>query len=114
MEGTLGRIDRNVREIGPPRRFTWVSREEKLRPCSSGSFEKSTPRNNVVRAERHLFRLGEEVIDTAIEHETADTFNGYFFFWDELRRAQNIELKFIGEFVVKELKAQFPFHKSLR
>nr|GFD55233.1 hypothetical protein [Tanacetum cinerariifolium] len=30
-------------KLGPPKRLSWVSRYEKMRPCSSGSFEKSMP-----------------------------------------------------------------------
>ena len=43
-----------------------------MRPCSSGSLREVDPGHDVLRAERDLLGLGEEVVDAAVEHQPAD------------------------------------------
>ncbi len=59
-------------------------------------------------AERHLFRLGEEIVDGAVEHETADRPNGDLFLGNELGGVENVELEVLRERLVEHLQAEFP------
>src|SRR3546814_4486257 len=54
--GHLGALIGIWVKFGLPNLLIWVSRYEKLRPCSSGSFEKSMP-GGTFRSEEHTSEL---------------------------------------------------------
>ena len=54
---------------------------------------KVDPRHDILRAEGDLFGLGEEIVDTAIEHEATDTPNGDLFLRNKLGGIEHIKGK---------------------
>ena len=107
--GTSGALTGMCVKLGQPSRLSWVSRYEKLRPCSSGSFVKSMPGHDVLRAEGHLLGLGEEVVDHVVEHHPPDRTNGHELLGDELGGVEDVEVERVGEGVVEQLHAELPF-----
>ena len=65
-------------------------------------------RNDVLRAESHLLGLGEEVVDGAVEHQTADATHRHELLGDQLRGVEHVEVEAVGEVVVEQLDAELP------
>ena len=106
--GHFGALTGRCVKFGPPRRFSWVSRYEKLRPCSSGSLVKSMPGTMFWVQNGDLLGLGEEVVDGAVEHEAADAADRDQLLGDDLRGVEDVEVERVGELVVEELQAELP------
>ena len=66
------------------------------------------PGDDVLRAERDLLGLGEEVVDDPVEHEPADPADRHLLLGDDLRRVEDVEVEPVGEVVVEELQAELP------
>jgi hypothetical protein len=64
--------------------------------------------HDVLRAERHLLGLGEEVVDHAVEHQPADDADGHVLLGDDLGGIEDVEGKAVGEVVVEDLHAELP------
>ena len=80
-------------KLGLPKRFSWVSRYEKLRPWSRGSFEKSIPWRDVLGHESDLLGFRKEVVGHAIAHQPPHWDRWQGFLGNDLRRIENVELK---------------------
>ena len=68
--------------------------------------------DDVLRAERHLLGLGEEVVDDAVEHEAADRLHRHLFLGDELGRVEHVEREAVGEVVVEQLDPELPLREG--
>src|SRR6202023_3203887 len=102
-EGTLRRVDRKIREIRPAQPLQLGIEIGEVPPLKQWVIAEVNTWHNVIGAECNLFRLGEKIIDTAIEYETA-----HFAYWNllpryEFGRVQHIEREFVGEFLIEEL-----------
>src|SRR4029077_6876893 len=84
MEGTLGRVDRNVREVGTAETFELGIEVGEVTSLKQRIVGKIDAGHNVLRAERDLFGLAKEIVHTAIEDEPADATDGDILFRDDL------------------------------
>src|SRR5690606_15933146 len=66
---------------------------------------------HVLRHERDLLGLGEEIVRHAVEHQAADGYRLEDFFRDDFGRVEDVELETVREFLIEELKVQFPLGK---
>ena len=57
--------------------------------------------HDVLRAERHLLGLGEEVVHHAVEHQPADQPHRHLLLRDDLGGIEHVELELVGELVVE-------------
>src|SRR5207244_6636385 len=108
MDGALRRVDRNVGKVRTPEPFELRIEVREVAPLEEGIVRKVDPRHDIQRAEGDLLGLGEEIVDTAIEHESPDTPNGDFLLWDNLGSIEHIEDELFAEFLIEELQAEFP------
>ncbi len=67
--------------------------------------------DDVLRAEGDLLGLGEEVVDSAVEHEAAHAANRDELLGDDLRGVEDVEVERVGELVVEQLEAQLPLRE---
>ena len=96
-------------EVWTPEPFELRIEVREVAPLEERIVRKVDPRHDVLRAEGHLLGLGEEIVDTAIEHEAPDTPNGDLLLWDQLGGIEHIKGKLLREFFIEELQAEFPF-----
>src|SRR5215813_7476797 len=82
MHRALGRVDRNMGEVWTPETFELRIEVGEVAPLEEGIIRKVDPRHDIQRAEGDLLGLGEEIVDTAIEHESADMPNGDILLWN--------------------------------
>ena len=75
VEGTFGRIDRNMREVGAAEPFELRIEVRKVAPLQQRIIRKVDPWHDVQRAKGDLLGLREEIVDTAIKHESANAPN---------------------------------------
>ena len=64
--------------------------------------------HDVLRAERHLLGLGEEVVDGPVEHQPADPADRHELLGDDLGGVEDVEVERVGELVVEHLDAELP------
>ena len=66
---------------------------------------------HVLRHERDLLGLGEEIVRHAVEHQPADRHRRQDLLRDELGRIEHVEVEAVGELLVEQLHAQLPFRE---
>jgi hypothetical protein len=111
MEGALGRVDRNVREVGTAETFELGIEVGEVTSLKQRIVGKIDAGHNVLRAERDLFGLGKEIVHTAIEDEPADAADGDILLRDDLGGIEHIEVESLGKVLIEELQTQFPFRE---
>jgi hypothetical protein len=109
VERALGRIDRDVGEVRAPEPLQLRVEVREVPPLQQRVVREVDPRHDVLRAERHLLRLGEEVVDAPVQDQPADRLHRHLFLGDDLGRVEHIEGEPLGERLVEELQAQLPF-----
>ena len=109
--GHFGALTGMCVKFGPPSRLSWVSRYEKLRPCSSGSLVKSMPGTTFWVQNADLLGLGEEVVDRPVEHHPPDRRDRDELLGDELGGVEDVEVEGVGELVVEHLHAELPLRE---
>src|SRR5207249_2944481 len=72
MYGALGRVDWKVGEVGTPETFELRIEVGEVAPLEERIVRKVDPRHDIQRAKGNLLSFGEEIVDTAIEHEAPD------------------------------------------
>ena len=113
-ERALRRVDGQEREVGasePLQLRVEIGEVAALQQRVVGEIDAG---NDVLRAERDLFGLREEVVDDAVEHEPSDTPDGHELFGNDLRRIEDVEVELVREGVVEELDAEFPLREVAR
>jgi hypothetical protein len=55
-----------------------------------------------------LLGFGEEIVDTAIQHESTDPPNGHVLLRDDLGRIEDIEGELRRELLIEELQPELP------
>ena len=109
VKRALGRIDRNVSKVRAAQPLELSIEIRKVAALQQRIIAEIDARHNIVRAECNLFGLGEEIVNAAVEHQTADLANWHFFLGNDLRRVQNASaLRTLGKRIIEELEAQFP------
>ena len=66
-------------------------------------------RYDVLRAERDLLGLGEEIVDHPVQHEAADGPERYQLLRDDLGGVEHVEIEAVSEILVEELQPELPF-----
>ena len=97
-----------MREVWTPEPFELRIEVREVAPLQEGIVRKVDPRHDILRAEGDLLGLGEEIVDTAIEHESPDTPNGDLLLRDKLGGIEHIEGELLRELLIEELQAEFP------
>ena len=109
MEGALGRVDRDMREVGAAEPFELGIEVGEVASLKQRIVGKIDSGHNVLRAERDLLGLGKEIVHTAIEHEPADATDGDILLRDDLGGIEHIEVESLGKVLIEKLQAQLPF-----
>ena len=107
-ERTLGRVDRELSEVGAPESLELCVEVGEVATLQQGVVGEVDPGDDVLGAERHLLRLREEVVDRPIEHEATDTPYRQHLLGDQLGRVEDVELEPIREAIVEHLHAELP------
>ena len=66
---------------------------------------------NIRGQECDLLGFGEEIVDIRVERQRPDDLDRHFFFGNDLGRVEHVEVEGVGEFLIEDLDAQFPFGK---
>ena len=106
---TFGCVDRDVREVRaaePLQLRVEVGEVAALKQRVVGEVD---ARRHVLRHERNLLGLGEEIVGHAIENQAADRDGLEDFLGNDLRGIEHVEVEVVGELLVEELHAQLPF-----
>ena len=100
------RVDRDLVEIraAKPRDLRVDVRMNP--PGEQRIVRKVDPRHDVRDAERDLFRLGEEVVGIAVQHQLADRDDRDELLGHDLRRVEDVERERFGLFLGEDLQAQ--------
>ena len=109
VERTLWRVDRNVSEIGaaePLQLRIQVGEVAALKQRVVGEVD---ARRHVLRHERNLLGLGEEIVGHAVEHQAPDRDRLEDLFGNDLGRIEHVEVEAVGKLLIEELHAQLPF-----
>src|SRR4051812_1153237 len=88
---TFGRVHRDIREIRPAETFNLRIEIREVTPLQQRIIRVVYAAYDVVRTERDLLRLQEEVVYQLVEDKTTYALNREFFFRDNLGRIQNIK-----------------------
>src|SRR4030095_16740566 len=107
MEGALGRVDRNVREVGAAETFELGIEVGEVTSLKQRIVSKIDSGHNVLRAERDLLGLGKEIVHTAIEDEPADATDGDILLRDDLGGIEHIEVESLCKDLIDNMETQF-------
>ena len=105
VEGALRRIDRQVREVRAAEPFELGVEVRKIAALKQRVVGEIDARNDVLRHERDLFRLGEEVLWHPVQHQPSHGLRRQQLFRNELRRVQDVEIEGVGKILVECLQA---------
>ena len=108
-ERALRRIDRQLDEVGAPEPLQLRIQVGEIAPLQQGVVAEVDAGDDVLRAESHLFRLGEEVLDVAIEHQPPHSAHWHELLGDELGRIERVERQQRGRLRVEQLQPELPF-----
>ena len=111
VERAFRRVDRDVREVRaaePLQLRVEVGEVAALQQRIVGEVDAG---RHVLRHERDLLGLGEEIVGHAVEHQAADRHRRQDFFRNDLGRVENVEVEAVGELLVEELEVQLPFRE---
>ncbi len=114
VKRALGRVNRNMREIRAAQPFDLGIEIGKVTALQQRIVAEVDARHNVIGAERDLFGLREEIVDTAIQHQPADLSDRHFLFRDELGCVQYIEGELFGKFHRRRVGDPAPIPGSFR
>ena len=107
-ERALRRVDRQVGEVRAAEPLQLRVQIGEVAPLQQRVVGEVDAGHDVLRAERHLLGLGEEVVDDAVEHEAPDDPDRHVLLGDDLRGVQDVEGELVGELVVEELQPELP------
>ena len=110
-EGALRRIDRQEGEVRTAEPFHLCVEVGEVAALQKRVVREVDAGNDVLRAERDLLGLGEEVVDAAVEHQAADAADGNLLLGNDLGGVEHVEVELIGEVLVEQLQAQLPLRK---
>jgi hypothetical protein len=111
MERAFRRIDRDVREIRAAEPFQLGVEIGEVAALQQRIVGEVDPGRHILRHERDLLGLGEEIVRHAVQHEPADRDRRQHSSGISLGGIQNIEFETVGESLIEQLKLQFPFRK---
>src|SRR5690606_18393047 len=80
-----------------------------ISPLQQGVVREIHSRHNILRAERHLFGFGKEIVYIIVENHFPDNSNWNLFFGNDFCRVKNIKIKAIGKLIIENLYSQIPF-----
>ena len=110
-EGTLGCVDRNMREIGatePLQLRVEIGEVATLKQRVVGEVD---ARRDVLRHERNLLGLREEIVGHAIENQASDWDRLEDLFGNNLGRIEHVEVEVVRKLLIEELHSQLPFRE---
>ena len=110
-ERAFRRIDREMGEVRPAQSLQLGVEVREVPALQQRIVGEVDARHHVVRAERDLLGLGEEVVDGPVEHETPDPTDRKDLFGNQLRRVEHVELELIGERLVEDLHTELPLRE---
>src|SRR5258708_37548114 len=111
VEGTFRRIDRQMREVRPAQPLQLRVEVGKVAALQQWIIRKIDARYDVLRAERDLLGLGEEIVDHPVQHEAADGPERYQLLRDDLGGVEHVEIEAVSEIPVEQLQPDRPFRK---
>ena len=114
VERAFRRVDRDVREVRaaqPLQLGVEIGEVAALQQRIVGEVDAG---RHVLRHERDLLGLGEEIVGHAVEHQPADRHRRQDLFRDDLGRVEDVEVEAVGELLVEELQAAAPIPGSRR
>ena len=89
----LRRVDRDVREVRAAEPLELRVEVGEVAALQQRIVGEVDARHDVLRAERDLLGLGEEVVDHPVEHEPPDAADGDLLLRDDLRRVEHVEAR---------------------
>ncbi len=110
-ERTLRRVDREVREVGaaqPLQLRIQIGEVAALQQRVVGEVDAG---RNILRHERDLLGLREEIVRHAVQHQSADGDRGHEFFGDDLGGVEHVEIEVVSKLLVEQLHPQLPLGK---
>ena len=107
-ERALRGIDRQEREVGPAEPLQLRVEIGEVAALQQRVVREIDARNDVLRAERDLLGLGEEVVDAAVEHQPADAADRNLLLGNDLGRVEHIELELVGEVLDRKAASPVP------
>ena len=107
----LRRVDRDMGEVRAAQPLQLRVQIGEVAPLQQRVVGEVDARHDVLRAEGHLLRLGEEVVHRAVQDHPADDADRHLLLGDDLGGVQDVELELLREVVVEELHAQLPFRE---
>jgi len=111
---TFRRIDRDMGEVRSAETLQLGIEIGEVAALQQRIVGEVDARGHVLRHERHLLGLGEEIVRHAIEHQSADRLRRQDFLGNDLRRIEHVEIEAVGEGLVEQLHLQFPFREVAR
>ena len=108
----LGRVDRNVGEVGRTQPFHLRVEVGEVAPLQQRIVAEVDARRDILSAEGDLLGLGEEVVDRPVEHQATDDPHRQHFLGDDLGGVEHVEVEGVGEILVEQLHAQLPFREG--
>src|SRR5688500_18880246 len=108
-ERALGRVDRDMREVGATEPLELCIEIGEVPALEQRIVAEVDAGHDVLSAKSDLLGLGEEIVDAAVEHEAADAPHRHFLFGYDLRGIEHVEIEFVREIFIEELKSELPF-----
>ena len=105
---TLRRVDRQVGEVRPAETLELGVEVGEVAPLQQRIVGEVDAGDDVLRAERHLLGLGEEVVDGLVEHQPTDPTDRHQLLGDDLGGVEDVEVERVGELVVEDLETELP------
>ena len=110
-ERALRRVDRQVGEVRAAEPLELGVEVREVAALQQRVVGEVDAGHDVLRAERDLLGLGEEVVDHAVEHQPADRPDRDDLLGDQLGRVEHVEVERVGELVVEQLDAELPLRE---
>ena len=109
--GHFGALTGRWVKLGLPSRLSWVSRYEKLRPCSRGSLLKSMPGTTfwVQKATCSVSAKKLSTVRSSTSRPIAP--HRHQLLGDDLGGVEDVEVERVGEVVVEQLDAELPLRE---
>ena len=98
-------------KLGLPETFQLSIEIGEIAALQQGIVGEVDARRHVLRHERDLLGLGEEIVRHAVEHEAADRHRRQNLFRNDLCRIEHVEVKTVCKLLVEKLQVQLPFRK---